>query len=82
MQNLVAIRFIFIFSFYKKKLRHSPIDADAGDMAEGNKPTELHIMEEVIKVNSWQEVFIKFLKYLRDILKVHRQHFGLVRNLF
>lgn len=44
----------------------SPLDTDAGDMAEGNKPIELHIQEEVIKVNSWQDVFIKFLKYLRD----------------
>lgn len=44
----------------------SPLDSDAGDMAEGNKPVELHIFNDVIKVNSWQDVFIKFLKYLRD----------------
>lgn len=44
----------------------SPLDTDAGEMAEGNKPIELHIQEDVIKVNSWQDVFIKFLKYLRD----------------
>jgi hypothetical protein len=35
-------------------------------MAEGNKPSELHILEHVIKVNSWQDVFIKFLKYLKE----------------
>lgn len=30
----------------------SPLDSDAGEMAEGNKPTELHINEEIIKVNT------------------------------
>jgi len=44
----------------------SPLDNDAGNMAEGNKPVELHIFDDIIKVNSWQDVFIKFLKYLRD----------------
>ncbi len=44
----------------------SPLDTDAGDIAEGNKPIELHIYDDIIKVNSWQDVFIKFLKYLKD----------------
>jgi hypothetical protein len=44
----------------------SPLDIDAGEMAEGNKPIELHILEDVINVNSWQDVFIKFLKHLKD----------------
>lgn len=44
----------------------SPLDSDAGDIAEGNKPTELHIFNDVIKVNSWRDIFIKFLKYLKD----------------
>ena len=44
----------------------SPLDSDAGDIAEGNKPTELHIFDEIIKVNSWQDVFIEFLKYLKE----------------
>lgn len=44
----------------------SPLDSDAGDIAEGNKPIELHIFDDVIKVNSWQDVFIKFIKYLKD----------------
>ena len=44
----------------------SPLDADAAEMAEGNKPIELHIQGDVIRVNSWQDVFIKFLKYLKD----------------
>lgn len=44
----------------------SPLDAEAGDIAEGNKPVELHIFGDIIKVNSWQDVFIKFLKYLKE----------------
>ena len=44
----------------------SPLDTDAGEMAEGNKPSELCIHDDVIKVNTWQDVFIKFLKHLRD----------------
>lgn len=44
----------------------SPLDTDAGVIAEGNKPIEIHINDEIIKVNTWQDVFIKFLKYLKD----------------
>ena len=44
----------------------SPLDSDSGEMAEGNKPVELLINEDVIKVKTWQDVFIKFLKYLKD----------------
>lgn len=44
----------------------SPLDIDAGERAEGNKPVELHIYNDIVKVNSWQNVFIKFIKYLRD----------------
>lgn len=44
----------------------SPLDTDAGDIAEGNKPLELQIFDDIIKVNSWQDVFIKFLKYLKE----------------
>lgn len=44
----------------------SPLDTDAGDIAEGNKPIELLIFDDIIKVNSWQDVFIKFLKYLKE----------------
>lgn len=44
----------------------SPLDTDAGDIAEGNKPVELQIFNDSFKVNSWQDVFIKFLKYLKD----------------
>lgn len=44
----------------------SPSDTDSGDVAEGNRPTELHINGEVFEVKTWQDVFIRFLKYLRD----------------
>ena len=44
----------------------SPLDIDAGETAEGNKPIELHIFNEVIKVKSWQDVFIKFLLFLKE----------------
>lgn len=44
----------------------SPLDSDSGEMAEGNKPVELQINEDVIKVKTWQDVFIKFLKYLKE----------------
>ena len=43
----------------------SPLDSNAGEIA-GEKPKELHINEVVIKVKTWQDVFIKFLKYLKD----------------
>lgn len=44
----------------------SPLDLDAGEIADGNKPIELHIYKEIIKVQTWQDVFIEFLKYLKD----------------
>jgi len=43
----------------------SPLDSNAGEIA-GEKPKELHINEDVIKVKTWQDVFIKFIKYLKD----------------
>ncbi len=44
----------------------SPLDSDAAVMAEGNKPIELHIFGNVVKVNYWRDVFIEFLKYLKN----------------
>lgn len=44
----------------------SPLDSDAGDIAEGNRPIELQIFETKIWVKSWQDVFISFLKYLKE----------------
>ena len=44
----------------------SPLDVDAGNLAEGNKPLELLINNEKIKVSTWQDVFIKLLKYIMN----------------
>ncbi len=44
----------------------SPLDIDAGEIVEGSKPIELRIQGNVIEVKTWQDVFIKFLKYLKD----------------
>ena len=46
--------------------KFSPLDNDASEVAEGNKPIELHIDNKVIKVVSWQDVFIKFIEYIKD----------------
>lgn len=50
----------------KENTTFSPLDIDANEIAEGNKLVELHIEGNIIKVNTWQDVFIKFLKYLKD----------------
>lgn len=44
----------------------SPLDSDASDMAEGNKPSEILLENNSIKVSTWQDVFIKFLKYIKE----------------
>lgn len=44
----------------------SPTDTDAGDIAKSNKPAELHIFESTIIVSSWQDVFIEFLRYIKE----------------
>jgi hypothetical protein len=49
-----------------EKSTFSPLESDAGEMAEGNKPQELQIDNKVIKVNSWQDVFLKFLRQLKS----------------
>jgi uncharacterized protein with ParB-like and HNH nuclease domain len=49
-----------------EKSTFSPLESDAGEMAEGNKPVELHIQGKVIKVKSWQDVLIRFLKHLKN----------------
>ncbi len=42
----------------------SPLDDDAGEYAEGRKPSNLRIDDKNIKVDSWQAVFLGFLRYL------------------
>lgn len=49
-----------------EKSTFSPLEPDAGEMAEGNKPQELQIADKVIKVSSWQDVLLKFLKQLKN----------------
>lgn len=49
-----------------EKSTFSPLEPDAGEMAEGNKPQELQITDKVIKVSSWQDVLLKFLKQLKN----------------
>ncbi len=44
----------------------SPLDSDSGDIAEGNRPCEIHVFNEIILVNSWQDVFIKFIKCIKE----------------
>ncbi len=44
----------------------SPLDDDAGDVAEGNKPSELHLYDVNDRVNTWQDVFIKFLRHIKN----------------
>jgi len=49
-----------------EETKFSPLDNDAGDMAEGNKPLEINIENKKIKVSSWQDVFIKFLHFIKE----------------
>jgi hypothetical protein len=49
-----------------EETKFSPLDNDAGDMAEGNKPLEINIENKKIKVSSWQDVFIKFVHFLKE----------------
>jgi hypothetical protein len=44
----------------------SPIDIDAGDIAEGNKPVELYFLDKSITVKTWQDVFLYFIKNIKE----------------
>ncbi len=46
--------------------RYSPLENDAGDIAGGNKPSVLYIENKTIKVDTWQDVFILFVKYTKE----------------
>lgn len=43
----------------------SPLDDDAGDFAEGNKPLALMIGGHTFKVSTWQDVFIQFITFIK-----------------
>ena len=49
-----------------EKSTFSPLESDAGEMAEGNKPFELTVGEKVFKVKTWQDVLVQFLKHLKN----------------
>ena len=48
------------------RTRFSPLDDEADDMAEGNKPLELHIGNNRIKVATWNDVFLKFIQHIKE----------------
>jgi uncharacterized protein with ParB-like and HNH nuclease domain len=48
-----------------EKVNFSPLDDEAGEIAEGNRPLELIINLESIGVKTWQDVFIEFLKWIK-----------------
>jgi uncharacterized protein with ParB-like and HNH nuclease domain len=49
-----------------EKINFSPIDDEAGEISEGNKPSKLVIDNTNIDVRTWQEVFIEFLKWIKN----------------
>jgi hypothetical protein len=44
----------------------SPLDDDARDISEGNKPEEFWIFDKKYQVKTWQDVFLCFLKYINE----------------
>jgi hypothetical protein len=48
-----------------ERVNFSPLDDEAGEIAEGNKPSKLLIKSDVIAVRTWQDVFIEFLKWIK-----------------
>ncbi|MEL3907206.1 MAG: DUF262 domain-containing HNH endonuclease family protein [Treponema sp.] len=43
----------------------SPLDTEAGDIAEGNKPLHITIEEQLFQVSTWQEVFLTFIDFIK-----------------
>lgn len=48
------------------KVSFSPLDNEAGEIAEGNKPAKLLINQDNIIVKTWQDVFIEFLRWIKN----------------
>jgi len=46
--------------------RFSPLDNEAGDIAEGNKPLKLIIENQVFNVKTWQDLFIQFVQHIKN----------------
>jgi len=49
--------------------KFSPLDNDANNIVTDNKPKELIIEGKIIKVFTWQDVFIRFIEYIRNNTK-------------
>ena len=49
-----------------EKISFSPLDDEAGEIAEGNKPAKLIINNENIAVKNWQDVFLEFLQWVKN----------------
>lgn len=47
----------------------SPMNEDARDIAEGNKPAKMKIGRVTVSVKTWQEVFIRFIQYIEAYQK-------------
>ena len=48
------------------KVNFSPLDDEAGEISEGNRPEKLIINNDSIAVKTWQDVFIEFLKWVKN----------------
>lgn len=44
----------------------SPLDDEASTIVTGSKPKNIIIDDQIFKVSNWQDVFITFLKFIRD----------------
>lgn len=49
-----------------EKINFSPLDDEAGEISEGNKPAKLIINNDNIAVKTWQDVFLEFLKWVKN----------------
>jgi uncharacterized protein with ParB-like and HNH nuclease domain len=48
-----------------EKVNFSPLDDEAGEIAEGNRPSKLIINSKEVEVKTWQDVFIESLKWIK-----------------
>ena len=44
----------------------SPLDDEASTIVTGSKPKSIIIDDQIFKVSNWQDVFINFLKFIKD----------------
>lgn len=48
------------------KVNFSPLDDEAGEISEGNRPSKLIMNNESIAVKTWQDVFIEFINWVKN----------------